>query len=74
MQLKKVPRWPMQADPGIETQFMCLLEDFGVISVSKKHITFDDAMFQTSFYVPDAVIHLIVLFSAVYSVHLAGWI
>lgn len=74
MQLKKVPKIPMQPDPGLETQFMCLLEDLGLINVSKKHITFDDAMFQTSFYAPDAIIHLIVLFSAVYSAHLAGLI
>jgi hypothetical protein len=60
--------------PGMVVEFMNLLEDAGVINIKDKKIDFDTAMFRTSFYLPDPVINLIVVFSVVYSAHLAGWL
>jgi len=74
MRLEKMPKAERQKDPGWEVQFMSLLEDFGVINIKDKKITFDDAMFKTSFFLPDVAINLIVVFSVLYSASVAGWI
>ncbi|OIO26853.1 hypothetical protein AUJ15_00445 [Candidatus Micrarchaeota archaeon CG1_02_55_41] len=74
MRLEKLQREGRQPDPGWETQFVSLLEDFGVVNIKDKKITFDTAMFGYGFFLPDAVINALAVFSALYGVHMAGFI
>ncbi|OIO25196.1 hypothetical protein COX85_02005 [Candidatus Micrarchaeota archaeon CG_4_10_14_0_2_um_filter_55_9] len=51
-----------------------VLEDFGLINVVNDDVTFDKAMFQTSFILPDPVINLMVVGCALYAAVAGGFI
>lgn len=59
-------------DPETIVQVASLLEDFGLIKVLDDDVTFDKAMFQTSFILPDPVINMLLVGSALYAVVAGG--
>ncbi len=59
---------------GTAVRFGSLLEDFGLINVVNDDVSFDKAMFQTSFILPDPVINMFVVASALYAAFAGGLI
>lgn len=63
---------PLQ--PGIAMQITSLLEDAGLVRIANGGWTFEQAMNQTAFILPDEVIWMIVFASLGISAHAWGWI
>ncbi len=59
---------------GFMVKVGSVLEDFGLINVVNDDVTFDKAMFQTSFILPDPVINLLVVGCALYAAVAGGFI